>query len=799
MPGFLLDLRHALRSLLKRPGFALAATVNLALGVGLTSALFGIVDGIVLRPLPYRDPGALVALCEQFPGAEHGWCSISPPNVEDIAAGSRAFESAGIARQWSFQLRVASGSEGIRGGLATPGFFRALGVTPLAGRLFEPADVGPGVAPVAVISESMWRGRFAAGNDIVGRRIVLDGKPVTVVGVLPAGLEMPQVDGTELWTPLPFDPRDEENRAWRGFVGYARLRPGTSLATARRELAAVGERLRAAHFATTNGWALTVQPLHELAVGDARATLLLFFGAVLLVLLIACANVANLLLARGMARTQEIAVRASLGASRGRLVRGLLGESLLLSLAGGGLGLLLATWAIATFRRLAPGGIPRLELVHADARVMGFTLLLVVATALVAGLVPALRLSGRQLEQAMRSSGRTVSAHSGRAGGALVVAELALACVLVVGAGLVAQSFVKMLAWRPGFEQDHLLTFQLFTSQERYKTGRQVGDLWARTIAELRTLPSVTAVAASSSGPLFGGRETGNIRVEGAPGDGRSAVRWYDVSPGYFSAVGVPVMRGRELGEGDVDGAPLAVAVNETMAKKYWPGTDPVGRRFTMFDPDRTFTVVGVVRDVPQMRPGERVEPEVYWSNRQFPRWATYIVVRTATPPASVVGAIRTRVRSVDADLSLTGVRTIPELADRARQRPRFGLFVIVSFSVLALALGAIGTYGLLAYVVAERTRELGIRMAFGARPAAMVALVLKRGLALAGAGIAIGLVASLATGRLIAHFLSGVAAVDPLTMLGTAAVLGAVALAACAVPAVRASRVDPIEALRSE
>ena len=799
MSGFLLDLRHAFRTLLKRPGFTLAAIVNLALGVGLTSALFGIVDGIVLRPLPYRDPGRLVALCERFPRAEPGWCGISPPNVEDIAAGTKSYTAVGIARGWPFKLTVATASEGVHGGLATPGFFRALGVTPLAGRLFEPADVGPGAAPVAIISEEMWRARFASDKDVINRRIVLDGKPVSVIGVLPSGLEMPQVDGIELWAPLPFDPRDEENRAWRGFVAYGRLRPGVSLNAARSELEALGARLGPAHFATTKGWALTLQPLQQLAVGETGSTLLLFFGAVLLVLLIACANVANLLLARGMSRVREIAVRSSLGASRGRVVRGLLGESLLLSVAGGGLGLAFATWGIGTFRTLAPGGIPRLGLVHVDARVMAFTFLLVVATALAAGLWPALRLSGLQLDRIMRETGRSVAGRTGRAGSALVVAELALASVLVVSAGLVARSFVQMLQWQPGFEQEHLLTFQLFSSPDRYKTSQEVGALWTRTVEELRAVPSVTAVAASSSGPLFGGRETGEIRIAGAQSAERSPVRWYDVSPGYFAAVGVPVMKGREIDDRDVDGAPMVVAINETMAKRFWPGTNAVGRQFTMFDPDRTFTVVGVVRDVPPMRPGQSVEPEIYWSNRQFPRWATYVLVRTTTPPASVVAAIRARVRLVDSDLSLNAVSTLPDLAAHARQRSRFGLFVIVAFSVLALVLGAIGTYGLLAYVVAERTRELGIRMAFGARPAALVVLVLKRGLMLAGAGIAIGLVASLATGKLIAHFLSGVAAADPLTMAGAAAVLGAVALAACALPALRASRVDPMEALRSE
>lgn len=797
MAGMIYDVRLALRGLAKRPGFTALAVITLALGIGLTTTLFSVVNGIVLRPLPFAQPQQLVSLCERYPGAEGGWCAISPPNLEDLAAQTPAIAAAGIGRWWPFTLRTAQGAETVNGGLATPGLFRALRVKPVLGRLLEDRDLQPAGALVVVLSEGMWKSRYG-GRDVLGEQLVMDGKSYTIVGVLPDGLEMPQLSGAQLWTVPAFDPRDEANRDWYGFVGYARLRDGVTLSQARRDVAAVAARIGAAHFADRPAWGVTVAPLRDLAVGGAGTTAVAFLGAVFLVLLIACANVANLLLARGSERQRELAVRAALGAGRGRLVRELLSESLVLSLAGAALGFALAVAGVRAFHALAPAGIPRLEYVVVDGRGLAFTFAVAIVTTFVFGLVPALRSAGRNLERSLRQGGRGTS-RGGRLGAALVVSELALASVLAIGAGLVTRPYSRMLRWEPGFEQAHLLTFNLFASTDRYKTSQAVGDVWVRVIDALRAVPGVADVGAASSGPLFGGRETDEARVDGAAEGTGGAVVWSDVSPGYFGSLGVPVTRGREIAASDVRGAPPVAVINETMARKFWPGEDPVGRRVTLKNMKLAFTVVGVVRDVPPLRPGEAVDPEMYWSDRQFPRWATFVVVRSATRPSGLAASVRAALQTVDPDLSPGNLHTLPELAARQRIRPRFGLFVLASVGALALLLAAVGTYGLLAYLVAQRKREFGVRMALGASPSALVRSVIAGGLRLAVLGVALGVGASLLLGRVIASLVPGVSPSDPLTLAAVSALLLGVAVVAGVVPAWRAGRANPVDALRSE
>jgi putative ABC transport system permease protein len=797
MTGLISDFRLALRVLRKRPGFTALAVITLGLGIGLTTTLFGVTNGIVLRPLPFAHPERLVSLCERYPGAEGGWCAISPPNVEDLAAQVPAIAAAGIGRWWPFTLRDARGSETLNGGLATPGLFRALGVKPVIGRLLQPGDLRPAGARVVVLSEAMWKSRFG-GVDVLGQPLVLDGNPYTIVGVLPDGLEMPQLSGADLWTVPDFDPRDEQNRGWPGFVGYARLRDGASLDAARRQIATVAAHIGQAHVTDRQGWAIDVAPLHDLAVGGARSTAMGFLGAVFLVLLIACANVANLLLARGSERRRELAVRAALGAGRGRLIRELMTEAAVLSVAGATLGVGLAFAGVRAFHALAPAGIPRMQNVAIDASVLAFTFAVALGTTVIFGLVPALRAAGPSLEHALREGGRGTS-RRGRLGSALVVSELALASLLAVSAGLLTRTYARMLRWDPGFEQSHLLTFNLFASTDHYTNPRAVGDLWIRVQQSLRALPGVRAVGAASSGPLFGGRETDQVTAGQGAGAHVGAVVWSDVSPGYFAALGVPILRGRDLSDRDVAGAPAMALVNQTMARAFWPGKDAVGQRVLMKETSQTLTVVGVVRDVPPLRPGVTVEPSVYWSDRQFPRWATFVAVRTAGDPGAVTSAVRTALLGVDADLTPGNVHTLPELAARQRVRPRFSLFVLSSVGALAVLLAAVGTYGLLAYVVAQRRAEFGVRMALGASPAMLVRSVITGGLRLALFGVAIGLAVALLLARVLASLLPGTSAFDPLALAGGAASLLVVAGAASVVPAWRAARANPVEALRSE
>jgi len=800
MSDLRLDLRDAWRALRASLPSTISAVATLALGIGMTTSIFSVVNGVVLRPLPFPHEDRLVTLCEQYPGATPDWCSISPPNVEDIAARSRAIEAIGIGREWPYHLDTPSGAQSIAGGLASPGLFRALGVKAELGRLIEAADLIGRESAVALLTHETWQTRFGGRPDIVGQVIRLDGQPVTVVGVIEPGFDLPRVGRQEIWRPLHINPRDERNRDWRGFVAFGRLREGVSIDAARRELADIANSLRADHFATTPNWGISMISTRDLVIGSARPMLYLFLGAVVAVLLIGCANVANLLLARSATRAREMGVRAALGAGPGRIVRALLVESFLLALAGGALGVALAAGATRAFKTLAPPGIPRVADVVIDGRVLLFALGLAVATTFVFGLVPALRSARTNLAQALREAGRGSGAGRGRLSAAIVVAELALAVVLVASGGLLTRSFVGLAEWRPGFEQDHLLTFSMFAPEASYAQAADVARLLGQVEREVGAIPGVTAVASASAGPLFGGRETWEMDV----GDGiapRASVRWFDASPGYFATFGVPIVRGRALAETDVRGGPLVGVVNETLARRFWPNEDPLGKTLTFgVGSDRAvFRVVGVARDIPPIRSDEPIEPQLYWSNRQLPRPFSYFIVRSAVPPASLTSAIRARVKSIDRDLEARSITTMPEHVRRALTTPRFTMVLVTSFGLAALVFAAIGTYGLMSYVAARRTREIGIRLALGALPRQILGTMVGSGLTFAAAGIVLGIVATFAVGRLLRTQLVGVSAADPLTLAASALVLLVVAAAACAIPAWRASRVDPVSTLSAE
>jgi putative ABC transport system permease protein len=771
--------------------------------MGLTTSIFSVVNGILLRSVPFPRPAQLVTLCEKYPGAPADWCSIAPPTVADIAEHSRTIASVGIARGWGYQLATERGPVGLNAGVASPEVFTALGVRPVLGRLIAPSDLlatgdEPRQSPVAVISHAMWQARFGGAAAVVGRAISLDDEAVTVVGVLPADFRLPEFEEAELWRPLHIAQRAEGHREWRGFVAYGRLRDGVTPAAARAELATITERLRERHFRDTPGWGVSLVRLEDLVVGGVRRTLLIFLGAVTLVLLVACANVANLLLARAAPRARELSLRTALGAGRGRLVRGLLVESLMLAGAGAALGLALAWGGVAGFRALAPAGIPRLEGVAIDGRVLGFAAALAVGTTLLFGLFPALRATHVSPAATLRAGGRGSTGGTGRVGAALVVAELGLAVVLLVGAGVLTRTFAATAGWKPGFEHGHVLAFQLFALPGTYRTPRDVGALWVRLADELRTVPGVVGVATASAGPVFGGMDGSDALPEGQPPTARTAIRWYDVSPSYFPTLGLPIVRGRNLGPTDVPGAPLAVVVNETFVRRYWPNDDPIGKRIEVGD-DAPFTVVGVVRDVPPLRPGASVEPEMYWSNVQRPRWGTFVVVRTRDAPASVAGALRARIAAVDPALEPGAMLTLTERVGRQLVRPRFNMTLLGTFGVAALLLAAVGTYGLFAYLVSQRRREIGIRLALGADAGRVVAAIVRQGLALAGLGLVVGLLGALTFGRVLAHLVAGVSPRDPATLVVSCLVLAAVAGVACLLPARRASRVDPIDVLRAE
>jgi putative ABC transport system permease protein len=795
--------RPAIRSLASHRGATSVAALTLALTIGLGSAVFSIVNGVVFRPLAFHAPDRVIALCEMERGEQTDWCGASVPDVYDVAARSRSIAVAGVARSWPFLMKTVDGAAGVSGGLASAEAFRALGVTPLAGRLITPDDIGPTWRRVAVLSNEFWRTRFGGRLDVIGQAITLDDERHEIVGILPPETKIPLLENVQVWRPVHVDPRDEERRDWRGFLAFARLRDGASIEAARSEVAAVAAAIQRDHFPDKPGWTIRVRRWHDVVVGSVRRAMYIFLGAVGLLLLIGCANVANLLLAQAGVRQREMAVRAALGASRAQLVRGLFVESLVLATVGAAGGLLLGWTASRAFVALAPRGIPRIDEVAFDARVLAFTAALAMLTTLLVGTAPALRATKVDLNRTLSEGGRSggTGRRASRAGALLIVGEIALAVILVTGAGLLGRSFATLLRWQPGFEQDHLITAWVFTSGGKLESAQKIIDLYRRAEDALRSIPSVVSVGAGSAGPLFGGDGAMNFTIDGrtAPSEGsRQSALWYDISPGYFRTIGLPILRGRDIADEDTYDAPKVAVVNDRFARRFL-GTEPLGRRIYMSELDREFTVVGVVTDVQPLRPGDDIPAQIFWSNRQMPRLATYFVIRTVGDPASIATLIPRRLHEVDPEMQVSQVRTMREVLGRELVRPKFAVALLGTFGAIALLLAAVGTYGLLAYLVQKQTKDIGIRMALGARPGTIVGEVVGRAMRLAGRGAAIGVIASLLLTRLLTSQLAGVSPNDPATLLGSVALLLSAAALACLVPAYRASRVDPIVTLRAD
>ncbi len=798
---FVNDIRHAVRTMHVRPGFVAVVVLTLALGIGATTSIFSVVNGVVLHPLGFPDEGRLFTLCEQYPGSPADWCSISPPNVSEIAERASSIETIGFGRSWESHMTTAGGELAVRSGIATPGLFRALGVRVVRGRMIDSTDLLGRESDVALLTYEMWQARFNADPAVVGSLVTLDKHSVQVVGILQPGFHLPLFETIELWRPVHVLPRDERNREWRGFVAYGLLKPGRTIAQLRAELAGITSTIRKEHFAAVPVWGVTPMPMRDLVIRHVRPMLLLFLGAVSLVLLIACANVSNLLLARSAERGREMAMRAALGAGKGRIVRALLAESLVTAVAGAAAGLAIAEGGVRAFRALAPQGIPRVSEVGIDGAVLAFVTALAVLTAVLTGFVPALRAGRVDLAQMLREGGRSGPAARSRLSAALVVAELAMAVVIIACAGTLARSFARFVSWDPGFDREHVVLFSLSPPTATYGTKEKLDLLWDRTESAVGAIPGVRAVGTASAGPLFGGRETWEMEVEGRAPDQRESVRWYDVSPGFFAAVGVPLVTGRPLDGHDTPNSPLVALANQTLARRFWPSSSSIGKHlvFAIGQERAEFTIVGVVADVPPVQPGTLPEPELYWSNRQIPRPFTWVWVRTTVPPATVTGAITSAVQAIDRDLVPSTYRTLPELLDRELASPRFASLLFASLSGVALLLSAIGTYGLLAYVVTRRQREFGIRLAVGAQRGDVMRDVLLRGLGMAGAGLVIGLIAFVALASTLAAFAPGVPPRSPGVLALASAVLLVVVVLACVLPAWRAGRVDPALTLAAE
>jgi putative ABC transport system permease protein len=798
------DVRYGLKTLGKSPGFTTVAVLALAIGIGANTAIFSVVNAVLIRPLPFREPDRLVRIWESNPERNAPLFSISAANYLDWREQCTSFERIeAYRREQPVAIAGDDGPEQVMSGRFSAGLPGVLGLAPQLGRSFVADEERPGSGAVAILGHGFWQRRFGGDPGVIGKPITLDGEPYTIVGVMPEGFVLPN-NAAEVWTPLAFS-GPELDRANRFLRVLARLKPGVPLEQATAELAAVAARLAEQHPDANRGWGVAVQGLQETVV-DARVrrALLVLLGAVGFVLLIACANVANLLLARAAGRGREIAVREALGASRGRIVRQLLTESMLIALAGGALGLLLAAWGIDFLAALDPGTIPRVAEVDVDGRVLGFTLATSVLTGLAFGLFPALRASAQDLNTALKEGGQDRSGERGRGfRSTLVVLEAALALVLLIGAGLLARSFVRLQEVSLGFEPRGVTALQISLPKSRYPEAAQARDFVGRLIERVATLPGVTAAGAASTVPMFGGNTMTAFTVEGRPSQPGEyeAADFRVVTPGYLDTLGVPLLRGRGLTPADDEGAPPVLVINETFARRYWPGEDALGKRIAIRGVEgEPHTVVGVVGDVRELEAETEPRPTMYQPLMQFPAMRSMTVVaRAEGEPEGLAAALREQVWAIDRDQPIASIASMEEIVGRSIAEPRFNALLLGLLAGVALLLALVGIAGVVAYGVARRTREIGVRMALGAHPDDVLRLVLVQGLRPVLAGVAIGLPAAYASSRVLSGLLFGVSPTDPWTYAGVAALLVAAAAVACWVPARRAARVDPVVALRTD
>ena len=808
---FLQDARYAWRMLRKNPGFTAVAVLTLALGIGANTAIFSVVYAVLLKPLPYAHPEQLVTAFQANTEEGVPEDGVSYPNFEEWRAQNHVFsELAGIT---AHQLTLTGRGEPsvVDTSVVTPEHFALLDVKPLHGRVFFPAEGKQGAPPVVIISENLWRGTLGADPRILGSSIILDKRPFTVVGIMPAGFRSPFIETKqEVWIPLVQDPLFGSwmaRRAGHWLPVFGRLKPGVSIAQAQAEMDAISDRLAREFPAENKGWTVRLVPLQKEIVGDVRTALLVLLGAVGLVLLIACANIANLLLTRATSRSKEIAVRTALGAGRARIIRQLLSETAVLGLLGGIIGIALAYAGVQVLGSLMPENLPRLNPIRVDNFVLAFALVLSAIASVAFGLVPAIFSANSNIQGSLRDGGGRSgeSLNRRRARSFLAAAEISLAMVLLVAAGLLLRSFSKLTSVSPGFETHSIVKAEVSLPQFQYSTPPQWIAFSDKLLAQVQAQPGMQDTAVAVPLPIVNGKINLGFDIVGAPPASAAESRLADyasVSPEYLRVMGIPLLAGRFFNQQDILSAPRVSVISKTFAQRYFPNQDPIGKRLNFGfppNPDVEREIVGIVGDVRDVSLGEAPGPMMYVPFAQVPFWGANLVVKSTLSTSAVAAAIRQEVQNIDRDLPVTDVAKLPDLIDASVSQQRFRTFLLGLFAAMALILAATGIFGVIAYSVACRTNEIGIRLALGASRSAILRMILRETLLLTLAGLLVGIPCALAASHFVGHLLFGVSANDPVTLAAVAFTLAAVAAFAGFLPARRAMRVDPVIALRHE
>ena len=796
------DLQHSLRTLRKNPGFAIVAVAVLSLGIGANAAIFSVVNAVLLRPLPYEDSERIVRVFEN--NSSKGWDDfmVSPPNFIDWRDQNQAFESVAAFRTAPLNLAGGLEPERIPGARVSQNLFESLRVRPFLGRTFSSDEDQPGGDRVIIISYGLWMRRFGGDESVINQTVLVNGKSSIVIGVMPPGIQFPAQ--TEAWVPMAFSADDLRSRGAHFISVVARLKLDVSQQAAQADLNTIAARLQEQYPKSNAGWGAKVTPLLDVTVGKIRPALRVLLGAVALVLLIACANVANLLLARATTRQKEIAIRTALGASRARLFRQLLTESMVLSLAGGALGLVFAFWGVKLIVSISPDSIPRAQQIGIDGYVLGFSLLVSVLTGIVFGTLPALHASKPDLNEALKETARTSSGGKSPriARNLLVIFEVAVSFALLVSAGLLIRSFIRVRDVNPGFSAQNLVTMQMTLPQAKYSKPAQQLHFLEQVVERIKSLPGIEAAGATTTLP-FVGDYINSFTIDGPSSLGpteTASATYYAVTPDYFRTMGIPLMKGRSFSEDDVQTAPRVVVISETLAKRYFQNDDPVGRQIRINDGAKIAReIIGVVGDVKQHGLESVTTAQLYEPYAQAPLSNFTLTMRTSSDLETLTPAIRSQIYAEDRDQAVANLKTLDQIVSDSVASRRLTMFLLTVFAVIALSLAAVGLYGVLAYSVTQRAHEIGIRMALGAEARDVFKLVMGKALALSAIGGLIGFAGALALTRLTSNLLFGVGASDPATYMAILAMLFAVVMLASYVPARRATKVDPIIALRHE